>query len=282
MVSDPEVISGLLDDRAAVADLTRAVRDGEVVPWYQPIVDLTSGGVVGVEALARWQRSTGPVLAPAEFIGLAERSDLIIDLDLAVLRHAFADLAGWQRSRPEFRLSVNLSGRHFDRADSGEILLRASVEAGIDPASVDLELTETTRPDGAGQGSDVVEALQALGFRVLLDDFGSGWSALRDLVRLRVDGIKIDRSFAELLGTHVNDAVVRALTTVAGQVGFTVTIEGIEALGQADRARALGCDLAQGYLWSRPVRGTAVSQWLAVAEPEPGGAAAPARNPWTT
>ena len=243
-------------------DLVRGLQRGEVVPWYQPVVDLLSGEVVGVEALARWRRAPGVVEQPSLFIPVAERSDLILAVDLAVMKGAFADLATWQATRPGFWASVNLSVRHLARADWPARLLEATAAAGVDPSTVILELTETVAPADRDTSRRSVDALRELGFHVWFDDFGSGWAALSDLTRFLVDGIKIDRSYADQLGTKTGDVVVRALVAAAAELGLSVTIEGIETPAQHARARNLGCHFAQGYLWSRPVPPAAIARWV--------------------
>ena len=262
-------------DRVAAADapadsetaLAHAIEDGEIVPWYQPIVDLDTGELLGVEALARWHHPTGDVEDPATFIPLAERSDLIIDLDLAVMRHALQDLREWQQTFPAFRISLNVSGRSLHRDGWVDAVRRIARDAGVSPASVDLELTESARPAEHEAGRRVIEAVRALGFRVLIDDFGSGWSALQDLVYFPVDGIKMDRSFAAELGTRVDDTIIRAVTTAAHELGLKVTIEGIESNEQAVLARDLGCHYGQGFLWSAPVPANGLAQLLASSGP---------------
>ncbi len=248
----------------AVAEIAAAVAAGEIRPWYQPVMDLASGEMTGVEALARWHRPSGTVEGPASFLPLAERSDLVLDIDRAVMARAFADLAGWQRLRPGFRVSVNLSGRHLDRADTLDLVEEAVADAGIAATSVDLEITETARPDDLRTSLVLLTGFRDRGYTVWFDDFGSGWSALQDLIRLPVSGIKLDRSFAEQLGTPVDDAVVGALASVAAQVGLRVTIEGIQTPLQLDRARALGCHSAQGYYWSPPIPPEEITQRLSV------------------
>jgi EAL domain-containing protein (putative c-di-GMP-specific phosphodiesterase class I) len=243
-------------------DLARGLERGEVVPWYQPVVDLVTGEVVGVEALARWRRAPGVVEPPSVFIPVAERSDLILDVDLAVLRRALADLAEWQQTRPGFWVTANLSTRHLGHDGWLEQLQDAAATAGVDPTTVILELTETAAPDDAGSGRLVVDAMRDLGFHVWFDDFGSGWSALSDLGRFTVDGIKIDRSYADLLGTKTGEVVIAALVSAAVELGLSVTIEGIETPSQYERARNLGCHFGQGYLWSRPVPPAAVARFL--------------------
>jgi EAL domain-containing protein (putative c-di-GMP-specific phosphodiesterase class I) len=238
---------------AAVAEIRAGLAGGEMIPWYQPVVALESGRIIGVEALVRWHRGNGVIEQPATFLPLAERSDLILDIDREILRQALRDLAGWQRTNPAFRVSVNLSGRHLDRVETLTELDLLTQGAGVSPDTVDLELTETARPVDLEAGAAALALLRERGYSVWFDDFGSGWSALQDLIRFPVDGIKLDRTFAEQLGSPVADAVVGALAAAAAQVGLKITIEGIQERDQAARALALGCQFAQGYLWSRPL-----------------------------
>lgn len=259
--SESPSAAGVPDE--AVAEIAAAVAAGEIRPWYQPVMDLASGQMTGVEALARWHRPSGVVEGPASFLPVAERSELVLDIDRAVMARAFVDLAGWQRLRPDFRVSVNLSGRHLDRPDTLGLVEAAVSAAGISATSVDLEITETARPDDLRTSLVLLSGFRARGYTVWFDDFGSGWSALQDLIRLPVGGIKLDRSFAEQLGTPVDDAVVGALASVAAQVGLKVTIEGIQTPLQLDRARALGCHSAQGYYWSPPIPGEQITERLA-------------------
>lgn len=243
-------------------ELRRAIRAGEIVGWYQPIINLATGAARGVEALARWMRPDG-VVPPAEFIPIAERSDLVIELDLAVIRRALADLAGWQRLRPGFELNVNLSGRHLDSPTALGDLIAAVETAGVAPGTVAVELTETSRPDAVDRGAHGLHALREHGLSLWLDDFGSGYYALRDLIRLPVTGIKFDRSFAAGFDLPRTAPLIAALTTAAHDMGMRVTLEGIETEGQASIARELGCDLGQGFLWSRPVPAEQVPDWFA-------------------
>lgn len=251
---DPTVLD---DETRAVA---RAVETGQIVPWYQPVIDLASGQVVGFEALARWPGGRVDGRTSAAFIEIAERSDLVIALDHAVVAQALADLSRWRQTHPSLRLSVNLSGRHLEHEDWLDVINAAVARYAVPPGAVNLELTETVGP------SDTVSVADARqrGYRVLLDDFGSGWSGLQDLIRTQVDGIKLDMSFARGLGTHADDTVIAAVTQAADQLGLQVTIEGIETREQLDRARALGCHLAQGYLWSPAVPADELEDLLAV------------------
>lgn len=237
----------------ATTEIARAVDDGEIVPWYQPIVDLATGRRVGFEALARWQHPTGGVEDPRRFIPVAEDSDLIIGVDLAVMRQALNDLQRWQQVDPSLRMSVNLSARHLHRSDCAATLAQLTAAAGVDPHDVTLELTETAQLDpGNGDVRRVVHQLRARGFQVWLDDFGTGWASMDQLLWLRVDGIKVDRAVTLALGTPVGDALLAAVTGIAAALTLLITIEGIETQHIADLALQQRCDFGQGFLWGRP------------------------------
>jgi len=243
----------------ATAELATAIRGGEIVPWYQAVVELSTGRTVGYEALARWVHPCGEVTHPDSFIPMAEDSDLIIDLDLTVMRQAMADLRRWQVLDPTLRMSLNLSSRHFGQPDWITTVTGAVTSAGVRPESVDLELTETEHLPAGNSDGIFVHQLQQRGFRVLLDDFGTGWSSLEYLLRLPADGIKIDRVMSVALGSPIGDALISAVASLAGHLGLTVTIEGIETPQQAVLASALECQYGQGYLWSEPVPAAAVT-----------------------
>src|SRR5664279_3922353 len=242
-----------LEGQFATTDLARATRDGEIVPWYQPVVDLATGETVAFEALARWEHPCGTIDDPRQFVPAAEDSDLIIELDLAVIRQALSDLSRCLPATPSMRMNVNLSARHFDHHDCAAKLLAAFAAAGVSPGSVNLELTETTRPTkGYTYVAGAVQQLRELGFGVWLDDFGTGWSSLDHLLWLRVDGIKIDRAVTVALGTPIGDALTRAVTGLANTLGLRTTIEGIETQPSAGLARAHGGDYVQGSRWAPP------------------------------
>jgi len=249
-------------DDQAVAAVARAIHAGEVVPWYQPIVDLSTTKVVGLEALARRHCPDGRIEAADAFVPIAERSDLIVDLDIAVAGRAMNDLQRWQRDHPALRVSVNLSGRHLDHDDWVRRIGRLAATSGVSPSTVQLEITETVRPAHSVAGAARMQLARSLGFSLWLDDFGSGWSGLRDLLHLSVDGIKLDQSFAGALGTRVGNVVIRALTTAAIELGLKVTVEGIESPEQAALAREFDCHYGQGFLWSRPVPASGVDHLL--------------------
>jgi EAL domain-containing protein (putative c-di-GMP-specific phosphodiesterase class I) len=238
------------------ADLRAAIDREELVALYQPIVDLRTERIVGFEALARWQHPVRGLVSPAAFIPLAEETDLIIPLGMRILELACHQARAWRERWPGERLvmSVNLSPRQF--ADPGLVDSIAHVleATGLDPSALELEITETSVMDRSDAGLRALADLRGLGVRLVLDDFGTGWSSLAYLRHLPLDTIKIDRSFVtELDDADRNVAIVQAVLSLAHGLGINVVAEGIETPRQARRLRELGCDLGQGYMWSRPL-----------------------------
>lgn len=265
-----DLIRRLHDQRlrsgVAAAEIADAIAVGRIVPWYQPVVELRTGRLVGLEALARWDHPELGWLDPHTFVPFAEDSDLIVDLDHSVMRQALSDLHRWRQRSPELRMGVNMSSRQFDRVDWVDAVRALLATTGAPATAVDLELTETVRLAARHADGAFVRTLQSMGFTVWMDDFGTGWSSLEYLLRLPVDGIKIDRVMAVALGTRVGNAVTRAVTGLASDLGLSVTIEGVGTREQAASAAELGCRTAQGYLWSRPVPATDIGErWLDAA-----------------
>lgn len=257
-----------VESNLATAEIARAVQDGEIVPWYQSVVDLATGQVRGFEALARWIHPTRGVEDPRQFVPAAEDSDLIIEMDLVVMRQALDDLRRWQQTDPTLQMSVNLCARHLHHPDCVDILDGVVTAAGVEPRTVILELTETSRLDPCNTDvARVVARLRHRGFQVWLDDFGAGWSSLDQLLWLSVDGVKIDRAVTLALATPVGDALLTAVTGIARTLGLRTTVEGIETSATADLARGHGCEYGQGYLWSHPAPAADITPTLTAAPP---------------
>lgn len=251
-------------------ELAAAVDTGQIVPYYQPIVDLHTGQITGVEALARWHHPVRGALLPATFIPLAEDTEIIIDLDMAILSQAAADFVGWQRRYPRLRLNVNLSSRHFAYPDCVDSITGAVTAAGLAPEMVNVEVTETFEiATQSHDGPRFLEGLRARGFRIVLDDFGTGNSALEHLLGLPVDGLKIDHSFTAALSTPVADALIRGVVGFAAELDLTLVIEGVETEHQAVHAHQLGATVAQGYLWSPPLPATQLAELLSTTSITP-------------
>jgi diguanylate cyclase (GGDEF)-like protein/PAS domain S-box-containing protein len=242
-------------------ELHRALERQELELHYQPFVDLHTEMLVGMEALVRWQHPTRGLLLPAEFITLAEDSGLILPLGNWVLKEACRQVAAWHILRTEagedndlFNVSVNVSAVQLsDPAFVGHVT--EAIEAtGINPDRLWLEITESTLMRDADEAVVVLMALRDLGLHIEIDDFGTGYSSLSYLQRFPVESLKIDQSFvAELDQRADNAAIVRAIIGLGDSLGLPVIAEGVERRSQVAKLRTLGCYLAQGYLFGRPL-----------------------------
>ena len=250
---------------ALEADLHNALDNHELRVVYQPIVDLVTSRVVGVEALVRWHHRSLGVVCPDEFIPLAEEAGLVVALDTWVLREACRQTRAWgDEGLPRLRVSVNLSGRHLQHPRMAVTVIEAVRESAIDPAQLELEVTESVAVAEIGDTREALEGLRGLGVTVAIDDFGTGYSMLSRLRQFPLDTLKIDRSFVSEITASADDApIVSATIAMAHSLGLKVVAEGVETEPQLEYLRRNGCDLAQGYLLSRPVDADAVSALLA-------------------
>lgn len=248
-------------------DLRRAVEQGEFVVYYQPIVWLASGRVVGFEALVRWQHPERGLVAPKGFIELAEETGLIAPIGFYVLREACHQTALWRSRFPDHRpltVSVNLSAVQLARPDLPEQVAGVLEEAGLDGHDLCLEITESAIMGDEEAAAAVFPRLKKMGVRLHVDDFGTGYSSLGALHRYPVDALKIDRSFVSRMGEKGENAeIVRTISTLAHQLGVNVVAEGVETHAQLEQLRAMGCDRAQGYQFSRPLPSEAAEAVLA-------------------
>ncbi|MFN8557166.1 MAG: EAL domain-containing protein [Dehalococcoidia bacterium] len=245
-------------------DLRRAIDRNELRLFYQPEIDVATGAIVGVEALARWQHPRRGLVPPAEFIPLAEETGLILAIGPWVLEHACRRARAWQTERGgrPLVMSVNLSAREFQHAALVSNVARALERSGLNPALLRLEVTESVAMYDADAALGTLLALKALGVQLAIDDFGAGYSSLSYLRRFPFDTVKIDRSFASDLLTDDGDAIVRAATALAHALRMDVTLEGVETAEQLARAATLGCDRAQGYYISKPQPAKALAPLL--------------------
>jgi diguanylate cyclase (GGDEF)-like protein/PAS domain S-box-containing protein len=242
-----------LDGLTLQADLQVALDEGQFRVWYQPIIELHTGGMSGVEALVRWQHPTGGLVPPDTFIKAAEESGMLVPIGRWVLREACRQAVEWRKRQPDLTVSVNLSARQFQYSGLVEDVLAALSDSGLPAEALKLEVTETVAME-AGIGSiQTFQALRGLGVRLAIDDFGTGYSSLAYLKRFPVDTLKVDRSFIDGIGHDEHDsAIVRSVVSLARSLGLTVTAEGIETTDQLDVVRTLECDEGQGYLFLRP------------------------------
>jgi len=247
-------------------DLRQAMERNELQMHYQPIVSLTSGALIGFEALLRWQREGSAFVPPNKFIPIAEESGLILPITNWILRQTCAQLAQWRKISPaleELIVSVNISGKHLagdDLIDDVELALEAS---GLPAASLKLEITESTAMENAEHTINVLNRLKYLGVQLSIDDFGTGYSSLSHLHRLPFDTLKIDRSFVSRVGeSGENSEVLQTIISLAKNLKMKAIAEGIETESQLNVLRNLGCDYAQGYLLSRPLSREKAEQLL--------------------
>ena len=243
--------------------LRRALAQGELFLEYQPQVELVSGRVIGAEALVRWQHPQLGRIAPADFIGVAEQSGLIVPLGEWVLQQACVQAAAWQRAGHPLVVAVNLSGVQFKRGDLVDSVAAALLEYELDPALLELELTETILIEGTEHVLDNLQRLKALGVQLSIDDFGTGYSSLAYLSRLPVDKLKIDQSFVRSLRqVPANATIVRMVVQMARSLGIRSIAEGVEDAQARDFLLANQCDEGQGYWFSRPLAAASLSALL--------------------
>jgi EAL domain-containing protein (putative c-di-GMP-specific phosphodiesterase class I) len=240
---------------ALESSLHGSVDRGEFTLLYQPKVSLASGRVVGFEALLRWEHPQRGLLAPDDFIGVAEDSGLIVPIGRWVIDEAARMAARWAEGREPDRplVCVNLSARQFAQPDLVEVVAAALESSGAAPEALCLEITESVVMEQTGPTITTLAELKALGVRLAIDDFGTGYSSLGYLQRFHLDFLKIDRSFVDGLGHDAGQtAIVDAIVKMAQALGLSVVAEGVETAEQIEALRGLGCDLVQGYLFSRP------------------------------
>ena len=255
---EPSMSTQTLERVELESDLRLAIVRNELRVHYQPIVTLGSEEIVGFEALVRWQHPIRGLVAPLAFIPLAEETGLIVPVGKFVLETACRQVAKWRATRTDpdatpLFVSVNLSAREFMQDDLLEDVADILAETGIDAGSLELEITESVLMDQSEAGIRTLRRLRALGVRLVLDDFGTGYSSLSYLKNLPLDTIKIDRSFVAGIEENADRSIVEAVVALAHGLGIGVVAEGIETRRQAQRLLELGCDLGQGYLFSRPV-----------------------------
>jgi EAL domain-containing protein (putative c-di-GMP-specific phosphodiesterase class I) len=252
---------------AMVQDLRRALTSGEITMHYQPIVDLTVSGVVGFEALMRWQHPERGWVPPNVFIPLAEKSDLILELGAFALHGAVTAASSWKPANGEKSapyVTVNLSAHQFGDPGLVAMIEKALDLSGLEPDRLIIEITESVTLLYISETLSVMEELNRLGIGFALDDFGTGYSSLSYLALMRPRIIKIDQSFVSPVQESVrNDTLLEAIVSLGHNLDMTMLAEGIETKAQLLRLQGLGCELGQGYLFSRAIPAIEVPAMLA-------------------
>jgi diguanylate cyclase (GGDEF)-like protein len=265
-----EVMHARVRDRLTLEnELRRAITTHDFEVHYQPIVSLTSGMCVGFESLVRWTRNGEPV-SPATFVPIAEELGLIEALGTWVMQQACTTFADWQRRFPGAGLdciTVNVSSRQLMQQNFVRVVQHAVREAGLKPADLRVEITETALMDSPGEAAGVLRELRDFGVKVYLDDFGTGYSSLSHLHKLPVDALKIDRSFVRSLLLPDRPAIVESILALARTLNTSVVAEGIESDVQALELERLGCTHAQGFLFSRPLSTHSAEQLVMASQP---------------
>ena len=244
--------------------LRRALDRNEFRLHYQPMLDLRTGKPVGVEALIRWQHPDLGFIPPLEFISIAEETGLIHQIGEWVMKTACAQKRVWDQAGFKFlRLSVNLSARQFHYANLVEMIGGITKKTGVDPRDLDLELTESTIMDHTGDTIATLRKFKEMGAQISIDDFGTGYSSLMYLKTFPIDIIKIDRSFVKDMTVDPDDkTITQAIISMAHSLKLDVIAEGVETQEQLAILKSQGCDIIQGYLFSKPVPGDEIPPLL--------------------
>ena len=255
VIFDPSMNVAAVARMELESDLRKAIELDDFFLVYQPLIDLESGRVTGMEALLRWQHPQRGLVMPMEFIPVAEETGLIVPIGAWVLEQACLHTKDWNlRYGCELSVSVNLSGMQLQKADIVETIAEILTRTGFDPRLLTLEITEGVLMKDSHGASDKLHRLKSLGVRLAIDDFGTGYSSMSCLGIFPVDNVKIDRSFIEVMGESTSsEAIVAAMVTLSKKMQFEVTAEGIEVREQLLQLKKLGCNSAQGFLFYRPM-----------------------------
>ena len=259
-----EINSRALEKLRLENQLRHAIENKEFVLYYQPLIDLNSGKIVGVEALIRWQHPELGLVPPLDFIPLAEETALIVPIGEWVLRTACAQCKTWQDMKiTPIKMAVNLSAIQFKQAPMDVLIKEILTESNLEPKYLELELTETTIIENADAIIETLNNLKAMGIHLVIDDFGTGYSSLGYLKRLPIDKLKIDRSFIKDVDSSTDDAaIVLAVIAMANSLKINVVAEGMETKSQLGFLRFHRCDEIQGYYFSRPLTAEACTELL--------------------
>ena len=237
-------------------ELHHALKNDEMIIYYQPKIELKSGLIAGMEALVRWKKENGEVVAPGLFLPLAEETGLICAIDKVVLEKTcgFIKKVNNIIIDKSLTISINFSAKDFEQMDLTQLVIVSINKWGILPEQLELEVTESTIMKNMDKTWKILRILQEFGLSVSLDDFGTGYSSLSYLTKLPINIIKVDRTFTmELPEDSKIRSITKAITTMAHELKMSVIVEGVERKEQVDFLQSIKCDFAQGYYYSQPV-----------------------------
>ncbi len=267
LVFEPRMLVELQESEALRQEIHGGLKNGEFEVFYQPIFNISRHVPATVEALIRWRHPVRGVLTPSEFLEVSEEAGLMPELTRLVIRDAALAVAAWRRAgRAIERVAINLSPSIFTGSSVVDYISEAVRDAGISPHDLEIEVTETLFLSDSVEVDKTMSRLRAMGVSIALDDFGTGYSSLVHLRRVKVDRLKIDRSFVRgMLENNVDAIIVRAVVELARSLGIEVVAEGVETRAQFDALGVLGCHCAQGYLLARPMPAGQIGDYLGEA-----------------
>ena len=264
-IFDPNKHASAFQRLKLETDIRKGLEQGEFRVFYQPIVSLKNGRIIGFEALSRWQRPTG-IVPPNDFIAVADESGLIIPMNRQLMQDAARQLKSWQEqfpSDPDLYMSVNITSKQFALPNLSSEIAQIVEKAGLKPQDFQLEITETITMTDPIHALTLLTQLREFGFRISIDDFGTGYSSLSRLQRFPADSLKIDRAFISKMDTDADsEQIVKLIVTLGHQLRMKVVGEGTETEDHVNRLKNMGCEMAQGYFFSKPVDDQAISQLL--------------------
>jgi EAL domain-containing protein (putative c-di-GMP-specific phosphodiesterase class I) len=247
-----------------LSDLRRAIAEGELCLHYQPKLDVRRGQIVGVEALVRWQHPERGMIAPGEFLPFAEQTGMIRQVTRWVVENAIGQCGAWRNAGLTLHVSLNVSSRDLMERDLPDLLASTARRHAVPTQSIVVEVTESALMEDPQRAQQTLLELKQHGFRISIDDYGTGYSSLAYIQRLHCDELKVDRSFIMHVTERERDAaIVRSTVGLGHSLGLSVVAEGVESDEAMRKLHDLGCDVVQGYGVSRPIPAAAVADWLA-------------------
>ena len=264
VVFKEEMASRINHEIEILSTIDTAITNGELIPYYQPKVNSTTGEVSGAEALVRWKKPSGLIIQPDQFVPIIERSGQIIQVDYFMYKEVFKFIS--QRIKAGLKvvpISINVSRQHFKKLDIINYVKQLQQEYQIPPKYVEFEITETVCMVDTAKAMKFIRTFHDMGFKVSMDDFGSGYSSLYLLSELPIDIIKMDKCFLQTDSLEKKERVIISnIINMTHQLDITTLCEGVETSQQSDFLKSVGCDIQQGFYFSRPVTGDQMARML--------------------